>query len=78
MDTVGNIYIVDSDNHRIRKVMTSTSDISTVAGDGTLTYSGDGGEATSAGMNPEGVAVDTAGNIYIGDYLNARLRGVGP
>jgi sugar lactone lactonase YvrE len=77
LDTSGNIYIVDSDNHRIRKVTVSTGNINTMAGDGNGGYSGDGGQATSAMMyNPKGVALDTSGNIYIADYSNERIRKV--
>ncbi len=58
----GNLYIADRDNNRIRKVLASTSVISTIAGTGSATYSGDNGPATSAALNqPIGVAVDTSG-----------------
>lgn len=77
VDSNGNIYIADFFNDRIRKVTASTGDISTVAGDGTSGFSGDGGAATSAELDvPFGVAVDKAGNIYIGDYGNNRIRAV--
>ena len=77
VDTGGNIYIGDLGNNRIRKVTVSTGDISTVAGDGTAGYSGDGGPATKAELSsPEGVAVDHAGNIYIADHTNSRIRKV--
>ena len=77
VDTGGNIYIGDLGNNRIRKVTVSTGDISTVAGDGTGGYSGDGGPATKAELSsPEGVAVDHAGNIYIADHTNSRIRKV--
>ncbi len=57
------MYIADSYDHRIRKVTASTGIISTVAGTGVSSYSGDGGAATAATMNlPEGIAVDSAGN----------------
>ncbi len=59
---IGNVYIGDSSNHRIRKITVLTGVISTVAGTGTSSYSGDGGEATSAYLKyPFGVAVDTSG-----------------
>ena len=75
VDTAGNIYIADTYHHRIRKVTASTGDISTVAGDGTAGNSGDDGAATSAELHdPRGVAVDSAGNIYIADWANNRIR----
>ncbi len=56
------MYIGDSDNYRIRKVTISTGIISTIAGTGTASFSGDGGEATSAALNtPYGVALDSSG-----------------
>ncbi len=77
VDAAGNVYITDTWNHRIRKVTASTGVISTVAGNGTEGYSGDGGPATSAELNaPSGVAVDGAGNIYIADSDNNRVRKV--
>ena len=64
IDASGNVYISDSFNHRIRTVTKSTGIITTVAGDGTRGYEGDGGLATLAGLsNPSGVAVDASGNI---------------
>ncbi len=60
--SLGNLYIADFDNYRIRKVTASTTVISTIAGTGTATYSGDNGQATSATLNgPVGVAVDASG-----------------
>ena len=74
---LGNIYISDRDNHRIRKVTVSTGIISTIAGTGTGSYSGDNGAATSASLyNPHGVVLDTAGNVYIADAGNHRIRKV--
>ncbi|ALS25048.1 S-layer homology domain-containing protein [Paenibacillus naphthalenovorans] len=76
VDSGGILYIVDTNNCRIRKVDAS-GNISTVAGTGTAGYSGDGGAATSAQLNkPYGVAVDSAGNLYIADTLNHRVRKV--
>jgi hypothetical protein len=75
-DGTGNFYIADQQNHRIRKVATSGT-ITTVAGNGLFTFGGDGGAATAANLaNPSGVAVDGAGNIYIADALNQRIRKV--
>ena len=79
VDASGNIYIGDTDNHRIRKVDPATGIIQTVAGTGVAGYSGDGGPATSAQIkNPAVVAVDASGNIYIGDTDNHRIRKVDP
>ena len=62
---VGNIYLGDLGNHRIRKVTIATSVISTIAGTGASSYSGDNGQATSAALyNPIGVAVDTSGKSF--------------
>jgi uncharacterized protein (TIGR03437 family) len=75
VDSAGNLYIADADNNRIRKV--SDGVITTVAGNGTEGFSGDNGPATSAQLyNPYGVAVDSAGNLYIADYGNNRVRKV--
>jgi CSLREA domain-containing protein len=75
VDTNGDVYIADTDNCRVRKVSGGT--ITTVAGDGTCSYGGDYGAATSAQLNsPRGVALDAAGNIYIADTLNHRVRKV--
>ena len=76
VDGAGNLYIADSNNHRIRKV-DSGGVITTVAGNGTAGYSGDGGAATGAELNwPRGVAVDAAGTPYIADEVNNRIRQV--
>jgi len=76
-DTAGNLYIADESHYSIRKVSTSQI-ITTVAGNGSAGYSGDGGLATSAQLGyPEGVAVDSAGNFYIADEGNNRIRKVG-
>lgn len=81
LDLQGNLYITEAGNvingPRIRKVDT-LGNISTVAGNGTIGLSGDGGPATAAqlGGNLQGVAVDHAGNIYIADYSNYRVRKV--
>jgi uncharacterized protein (TIGR03437 family) len=76
-DSSHNMYIADSANNRIRKVTKSTGNISTIAGNGTAQFSGDGGSATSASLNaPYGVAVDSSGNVYIADLLNQVVRKV--
>ncbi len=76
VDATGNLYIADISNHRIRKV-DSTGTITTVAGTGEFGFSGDGGPATAALLGtPSGVAVDGAGNLYIADISNHRIRKV--
>src|SRR5581483_5633060 len=73
-DTVGNFYIADQGTSHIRKINTSGI-ISTVAGNGTSGYSGDGGQATDAELKyPYSVAVDNIGNIYIADAGNQVVR----
>ncbi len=68
VDNAGNVYIVDNGNYRVRKVDAGTGIISTIAGNGTSGYTGDGGPATSAELkNPLDVGVDGAGNVYISD-----------
>ncbi len=75
VDSVGNLYIADQDNSAIRKVNTSGI-ISTIAGIGGVSgFSGDGGIATNAKLNfPQGIAVDKAGNAYVADFYNSRIR----
>ena len=76
VDAAGNLLIADTYNHRIRKV-TPTGIISTVVGTGVQGFSGDGGPATAAELNyPLDVAADTAGNLFIVDYL--RIRKITP
>jgi len=76
LDSSGNIFIADSVNNRIREVSTSGV-ITTVAGNGTAGFSGDGGAATGAELNnPTGVAVDGSGTFYIADQRNNRIRKV--
>ena len=75
VDGLGDIYIADTNNNRIRKVDAATGLISTIAGDGTNGYSGDGGPATSAQLNqPEQVFVDSSGNIFVADTGNHLIR----
>ena len=75
MDGSGALYIADTNNNRIRKVSGGT--VTTVAGNGTAGFSGDGGPAPNASLNyPSSVAVDSAGNLYIADSYNARVRKV--
>ncbi len=79
LDAAGNLYIADTDNNRIRKI-TTDGKIATIAGSGTAGgYAGDGGPAISALLNhPRGVSVDGAGNVYIADTFNQRIRVVLP
>ena len=77
VDASGNVYIADYSGQRIREVVKATGNIITVAGNGTGGYSGDGGPATSAELSgPDGVAVDAAGNLFIADSNNQRIREV--
>ncbi len=86
VDSMGNVYIADTANNRIRKLSGCsgtagtgfcTSNITTFAGTGIANYSGDGGPATSATLSgPEGVGVDASGNVYIADSNNLVVREV--
>jgi len=77
VDGVGNLYIADPGNNRVRKVAAGTSTITTVAGTGVAGFGGDGGPATQAQLNsPAGVTTDAAGNLYIADNGNNRVRKV--
>lgn len=76
-DASGNVYFVDQYNNRVRKITVSSGLISTVAGNGTRGFSGDGGLATSAKLNiPYGIALDASNNIYIADAGNNAIRKV--
>ena len=76
VDSAGNLYIADSFNHRVRRV-DRFGNISTIAGTGGEGYSGDGGPAIAAQLNyPQGLALDGAGNLYIADSGNGRIRRV--
>jgi hypothetical protein len=76
VDPVGNLYIADSFNNRIRRVSAATGVITTFAGNGLPQYNGEG-PATSIGLNdPTGVALDSAGNVYIADQASHRIRKV--
>ncbi len=77
VDATGNLYIADFGNSRVRKI--SNGVVTTVAGNGTAGFSGDGGPAISAQIaGPDGLAVDSDGNLYIAEYLNDRVRKVTP
>ncbi len=78
IDASGNLFIADSNNNVVRKVSTNLI-ITTVAGNGNAGFAGDGGTPAFAQLShPKGVAVDAAGNVYIADTLNSRVRVVGP
>ncbi len=77
VDSAGNVFFADPDNHKVREVVAATGFIKTVAGDGNLGFKGDGGPAINAQLNqPEAVAIDAAGNLYIADFGNFRIRRV--
>jgi trimeric autotransporter adhesin len=87
VDSAGNVYVADSGNERVRKITVSTGIIQTVVGNGGQAftgvggngYTGDGGPATSAGLHdPQGIAIDSKGTMYIADYFNAAVRKVTP
>jgi len=75
LDSIGNLYIDDEENDRIRKVNTAGI-ITTIAGTGVAGYGGDGGPATTALIYPTAVAVDKSGNIFIAETENNRVRKV--
>ena len=76
VDAQGNLFIADTGNNRIQKV-TTEGVMTTIAGNGTAGFSGDGGPAAAASLNgPTGVAVDSSGNVYIADYKNGPVRKV--
>ena len=75
VDASGNVYVADTQNARVRKISGGT--ITTVAGSGTPGFGGDGGAATAGQLyDPVGLAVDAAGNLYIADFTNNRVRKV--
>ncbi len=78
VDSVGNVFATDSDNSLVVKISPSGV-LTVVAGNRIRGFSGDGGPATNASLNqPSSVAVDTAGNLYIVDKDNQRIRKVTP
>lgn len=77
-DRQGNIYVVDTENHAIRRIDVATQIVTTVAG-GHKGADGDGGDATQAGLDrPHGCVIDADGSIYIADSSNHRVRKVTP
>lgn len=75
-DTTGNVFFADWNGDRVRKVAIATGIISTIAGNGVFTYTGDGVAAVASGVDPFDVTVDDTGNIFIADYTNNRIRKV--
>ena len=76
IDRLGNLYLSDTDNHRVRKV--SGGAVTTIAGTGVAGFSGDGKSALNAQLNfPYGLALDSAGNVYVADLGNQRVRRIG-
>ncbi len=74
-DPAGNLCFSDTFNHCIRRIDARTGVITTIVGTGERGFSGDGGPATQAQMNePYGIVIDRAGNIYVADRLNRRVR----
>ncbi len=77
LDAQGNVYLADSGNNRIRRIDISNNTITTYAGNGSPSFSGDGGAAIQAGLNnPTGLAFDAQGNLFIADRTNQRVRRV--
>jgi hypothetical protein len=77
VDAAGNVYVADTDNHRVRRIAAGSGVITTVVGDGVERFAGDGGLATAASIDsPNGLALDAAGNLYIADSHNERVREV--
>ena len=77
LDSSGNLYIADSSNHRVVRVEAASGNLTLVAGDGTNSYSGDGGLATAAAIGyPYCVALDASGSLYISDNANNVVRKV--
>ncbi|MGP8243002.1 MAG: hypothetical protein ACLQVN_00615 [Bryobacteraceae bacterium] len=78
LDAGGNLYVADTGNNAVRKISPNGT-ISTAAGNGVAGYSSDGVQASTTSLNgPEGVAVDSLGNLYIADTINDRVRLVSP
>src|SRR5271170_7401004 len=71
-----NLYIADFNNNRVRMVALATGVVTTVAGNGDYKYNGDNGPAIQIALDPDDIAVDNTGNIYIADFYNSRIRKV--
>jgi len=73
----GNLYFADTNNDRVRMINLTTGIITTVAGNGVRAYAGDGGLAVDASLQrPFGISFDEAGDLYISDTFNSRIRKV--
>src|ERR1022692_125312 len=75
VDGSGNVYFSDYENFRVRKISASGV-VTTIAGNGTPGFSGDGGPAMAAQLYPTGLALDPSGNLYIADFVNNVVRKV--
>ena len=76
-DSAGSLYAADKSNHRIRKIVIATGAVTTLAGSGTAGFA-DGTGGTAQFNQPTGVSADSAGNLYVGDYGNHRIRKMTP
>lgn len=78
VDSSGNLFIADTGNAVVKR-LTPSGAVTTVAGNGQCAATGDGGPATQASLcEPYGLAVDSTGNLYIGEFGNSRIRKVTP
>jgi sugar lactone lactonase YvrE len=75
LDALGNLYLADTGNHRVRRIAAATGEIATVAGNGIEAFAGDNGPASAASIDsPNGLALDAVGNLCIADTHNGRVR----
>ena len=75
IDAAGNVYVAESNNHRVRRIDAATKVITTIAGNGAGSFAGDGGLATSASLSsPGAIALDRNGTLYIADSGTNRIR----
>jgi sugar lactone lactonase YvrE len=79
IDGRGDLVFTEINQHRVRRIDQSTRTVRTIAGTGTAGFSGDGGPAISAALStPHGISIDTAGNVFVGDASNYRIRRIDP